>query len=211
MTLACVLRSGGHYTVTWVRKLARAVVAATMHAPHLVCLTDQPGAFGPRDPVRAVPLLHDWPGWWAKLEVWRPGLFSGPVVYMDLDTLVLGAVDGLWAKAGPLAMLRDFYAPTRPASGVMTWHTDHDPPAYLYRQAVQHGVGRPRARLDHWVEAHLRAPPRPLQDLHPGVLVSLKAHARAGPPPGAAVVCAHGTPGLHQPTAGWAHDRWMEL
>lgn len=76
MIKACVLRSGGDFGPEHVRWLARQV-------PDLVCLTDTPV-----EGVECIALEHDWPGWWAKMEMFGPSL-TGDVLMIDLDTVVL--------------------------------------------------------------------------------------------------------------------------
>lgn len=205
-TVACVLRTGGIYTPEWVRKLALGVQTWTSPTPRIVCLTDMdtralemaaPG-------VEAVGLKQDWPGWWSKLELFR--VFTGPVLYLDLDTLVVGPLDELVAYDGPLAMLRDFYHPTRPASGVLAWHGDY---THLYERLVKTGPGPERRRMDHWMENEVE--PVFLQDEFPDQIVSLKAHARKAAPEGARLVCGHGRPRLSDQAAGWACRRWRAL
>lgn len=61
------------------------------HAPgaELVCLSDVdvPG-------VKCIPLVHDWPGWWAKLELFRPDI-KGDFLTTDLDNVFLGPLDDI--------------------------------------------------------------------------------------------------------------------
>ena len=52
-----VLRSGGEYGPRHVQWLARQI-------PGLVCLSDRKV-----EGVETIPLRHDWPGWWAKMEM----------------------------------------------------------------------------------------------------------------------------------------------
>lgn len=91
-TIACVLKSGGIYTPEWVYALKRGIAR---HASdyRFVCLTDAAGL----PPVWSVSLAYHWPGWWSKLELFRPGVFEDGerVLYLDLDTLVVGDVGEL--------------------------------------------------------------------------------------------------------------------
>ncbi len=206
ITYACVLRSGGPvYNAEWVRKLS-AQVAQHASRPHrFVCLSDVDV------PCERIPLVHDWPGWYSKLELFRPGLFRGPVIYLDLDTLVVGDLGPIEAVAdGPFAMLSDFYRLERPASGVMTWVGTNN---MLWDAMVEYSTSgakpQPRRRLDHWLEG--RVTPRRLQDLAPGCIVSFKAHAKHAIPEGASLVCGHGQPRFSDPRAGWAHRRWSDI
>lgn len=90
ITVACVLWMGDfrgrRYSPEWVRRL-RNMVARNLSRPHrFVCLSnvDVEG-------IETVPLVSDLPGWFAKLELFRPGNgLRGRVLYLDLDTLVTG-------------------------------------------------------------------------------------------------------------------------
>lgn len=90
ITVACVWVKGNvDYSVEYVTRL-RAMVARHLTLPHeFVCLTDRPwvlpGNMGSM-PIRAP---HPLAGWWAKIELFRPGRFEGRVLYLDLDTLVV--------------------------------------------------------------------------------------------------------------------------
>ena len=39
-------------------------------------------------PIATIQLKHNWIGWWSKVELFRPNLFSGPVFYLDLDIII---------------------------------------------------------------------------------------------------------------------------
>lgn len=96
LTVACVWRTGnpGYDRNDYVGRMARAV-ARNLQVPHrFVCLTD---ADAVPEGVERIPLLHNWPGFWSKVELFRPGLFAGPVIYLDLDTVVCGPLDPIAA------------------------------------------------------------------------------------------------------------------
>lgn len=200
VTIAAVLRSGGDYSPDWVYALRRGV-ARHLDRFDFVCLTDTPLA------VPWVALKHDWPGWFAKLELFRPGLFTGPVLYFDLDTLIVGDLEQLASYRGPFALISDFYQPQRAQSGVMAWtpgpHTET-----LYQRFASEPF--PKGGGDgQWLHAHSK--PERLQALYPGQICSFKAQARAGVPAGTRVVCGHGRPRFNESAAGWAHGAWVEL
>ena len=185
-TIACVLKSGGWPSVADVARLA-ADCAEHCAEHRFVCLSDVdvPG-------VEVIPLLHNWPSWWSKIETGRPGLFSGPCLYLDLDSVVLADITHM--AGGNFAMLSDFYRPQNPASGMMAW-TD-DMPANIYADFVK--------KPDAYMECHKRGGdqayiatcvvPERLQSRHPDEIVSYKVHCRNGVPKAAKVVCFHGQP-----------------
>ena len=94
MILRCVLKSGGPYTVEYVQRIHDAIKGQGFK---LQCLTDLPAGALPLCEV--IPLRHDWPGWWSKIELFRDDLPHDPVVYIDLDTVVLGDLSDLKAVA----------------------------------------------------------------------------------------------------------------
>lgn len=102
ITVASLFVRGEYpYTVEYVARL-RAMVARWIDRPfRFVCLTDQPEAM----PAGVEPLpIRKLPGaaFWTKLEVFNPArAWSGRVLFLDLDTLIVA----------PLAPIVDFQAP----------------------------------------------------------------------------------------------------
>ena len=205
-TVACVLRSGGDFDESWVRRL-QALVAKHLPQPHrFVCLADVEVAG-----VEVVPLQNDWPRWWPKLALFQAGLFDGPVLYLDLDTLPVGDLSELAGYRGHFAMLTDFYTPSLAASGVMAWTPDRDSAAIYERFTADADaiMAAHPSRMDRWLSQMVRKPQR-LQELYPRQIVSLKAHASKVVPEGARLVAGHGKPRFSSPKAGWAHEVWRD-
>lgn len=210
MIVATVLRSGGDYGPKWVYAL-KAGIAAYLKTPHrFVVLADMdvPG-------VDSHHLAHDWPGWWSKIELFTPGLFDGPVLYMDLDTLPVGWLLDLVSCPKDLALLSDLWHPERAQSGVMFFRPGpHTRWLYEGFESSPQAVMR-RFRGDgEYVASRVPGAAR-LQDLYPGQIVSLKPRHEPGRrwserPENARLVCGHGNPRLSDPRAGWAHEMWRE-
>lgn len=81
-----MLRAGGKvgYNSEWVKILQNSV-KRNLTIPHrFVCLSDV------EVPCERIPLASQGSGWWAKIQLFKPGLFSGPVLYFDLDTVICG-------------------------------------------------------------------------------------------------------------------------
>jgi hypothetical protein len=203
--IVAVLRSGGMYRPDHVREL-RAQIALWAPGEAFGCLTDTviPG-------VLTHKLAHDWPGWWSKIELFRPGLFPDGLrlLYLDLDSVVVGSLAPLLARRERFLALEDFYR--RPpeyarglGSGVMgwtagdplvaSWYHEFTSDPQTYMRACGYGgdqryietaltVGGTWSELTFW------------QDVCPAALVSYKVHCLNGQiPPGARVVCFHGRP-----------------
>lgn len=203
--IACVLRSGGVYRPAHVQAL-RAQCAAWAPGEPFICLTDTlvPG-------VLCHPLQQGWPGWWAKLELFRPGVIPDGtrILYLDLDTVVVGSLGPILARPEPLIVLEDFYRhpPTFArglGSGVMAW-TAGDPrltrwyetflaDPILYMRACGTGGDQRFLETCLTLEASWKAVTF-WPDVVPAAIVSYKVHCSGGQvPPAARLVCFHGRP-----------------
>ncbi len=194
LTVACVLKSGGIYDATWVERL-RDGVARHLHTPYrFVCLSDVDV------PCDRIPLEHNWPGWWSKIELFK---LRGPVLFFDLDTVIVGDLSDIAMRTlplGGLAILEDFYRSDGCGSGVMSWDSisgsmdvrrfykmfSNDPDGWMMRIGDRGDQGfieeQEQRSMIHW------------QQKLPGQIVSYKVHCRNGIPPNARVICLHGLP-----------------
>lgn len=182
----------------------RAGLRRHLRVPHQVhLLTDEAASLFPGTYCRpADPSLR---GWWQKLRLFKPGMFpdGDRVLYLDLDTTVVGSLDAIAAYAGDFAVLRDFYRPDGYGSGVMAWRAGASATARIWDSWC--AADRPRlcGGDQAWIESAAPGADR-LQDLFPGQLVSFKADGcAAGVPEGARLVCFHGRPKPHELGAPW--------
>lgn len=202
MTVACVLRSGGRYSWSWVNRLHEGVVGHLnpRRGARFVCLTDCPD-----HTAATITLKHNWPGWWSKVEVLRPGLFSGPTMYLDLDSVPVGDLADLLSYTGELALLSDFNAPGQAQSGVMLFNPGEETHWLWYTFTADPEKHMARYRGDgEWLNDHAKADR--IQDLYPGQVVSYKRDVKPNGdklPPNARIVCHHGA--LKQDTLGWVN------
>ncbi len=111
MITVCCLLVKGHiaaYNAEYVAALAKGVAAHLDRPYEFVCFTDQPKAV---EKV-ARPIQVSAPAgrncWWAKLEVFNPkhGL-TGRVLYLDLDTLIVGDLAPIVDFPAELALIPD--------------------------------------------------------------------------------------------------------
>lgn len=180
-----VLRSGGDFRAEHVERLRG---QCATHAPGVTfrCLSDLDGS-----------LAHDWPGWWSKIEMFT---VPGPVLYMDLDTTVIGDLTPLLdaATRHDFIALRDFNPAQREmGSGLMAWRGDQRRIHDAFAARPDDHIARcstPR----HWGDQGFIEPMTPgrahWQDILPGAVVSWKKHCGSGVPDGARVICFHGRP-----------------
>lgn len=194
LTVACVLKSGGIYTPEWVAKL-KAGVEKHLSLPHrFVCLSDV------EVPCERIPLEHDWPGWWSKIELFK---LEGDVLTIDLDTAVVGDIYEIaFIASNPLSgfkILQDFYRADGLGSGVMGWSASQT-------SQVRHWYNEFANRPDFWMQyCGSGGDQRFIENMDqrrltlwqravPGQIVSYKVHCRGGIPDDARLVCLHGKP-----------------
>ncbi|MCW5717585.1 MAG: hypothetical protein KIS68_07125 [Bauldia sp.] len=189
LTFFCVLRAGRKYNAEHVARL-QASVARNCTLPHrFVALSDVDV------PCERVEFAHDWPTWWSKIELFRPGV-ADPAhrnVYIDLDVLIAGSLDAFVSYPHRFSMMRDEWFPRRANSSVMAWSGDY---SFIYEEMVRHPL-RYRFRFQQMLgnvtgwfgeqaltEYALRARGMPadrIDDLFPGcnlTIRSLPRHAR---------------------------------
>lgn len=178
VTNLCVLRSGGDFKPEHVHRLAKQV-------PDLVCLSDVE-----IDGIKTIPLKYDWPGWWAKMEMFRPDI-KGDIFYLDLDTTVLK----MPAMPTNDTVLTDFGDSRVIGSGLM----------YLTEQRRAHIWNAFIADPEKAMRENVKWPAGDQGFLFPYLrhfqrwqaiakVYSWKIHCKKGIPADAEIVCFHGKP-----------------
>lgn len=189
--LACVYKTGGDFTLEYVRRLAESL------NPYgrTVCLSDDPQV---SQFCEHVPLIYNYPGWWSKLELFR--FQNELVLYFDLDTVINGDLKPLLGHPHEFTMLSDFYKPRRPASGVLAFDGDYKYilDEFSMDQAEHYKVPQ-RWGDQGWLSE--RVEPERWQDILPSAIVSYKASTK-DQRQAASVICYHGKPRPHE--TGWA-------
>lgn len=180
MNVWCVMRSGGDYGPEHVERLRGQVeaVGGTLH-----CLSDMDGT-----------LEYGWPGWWSKMEMFRPDI-PGDLFFMDLDSSVVGDLSDM-ASIGRPAIMRDVYRPKGLQSSVM--FLPEETRRTIWRQWIVCPVGQMRAHRKGGDQAFLETVDVDWtiwQDELPGQVVSYKADVMArGLSNRARLVVFHGKP-----------------
>jgi hypothetical protein len=197
ITVACV-KWGAKYPARYANVL-RAAVARHLARPHrFVCLTDDPSGLDAGIEARA--LSPGRVGWWNKLELFRPGQFEGRVLYLDLDSVIVGDLAPLAARCG-IVWLDDWGWRRRVyGSGTMVWDAgehadawnDYTPEVAARLEGDQDWL----TELGGWAR------------LLPPLVRSYRYHCRGGPPPGCVVVGFHGAPKPHEVRGGWVPQHW---
>lgn len=152
--------------------------------------------------VDTIPLKHDWPRWWPIIEVFRPGLFDGRVLYLDLADLIVGDLAPLASQPGFVVAPEPIVpGPGKMCSGVMLFSaTDNE----IYKRFDRGAITRLRGDQD-WI-AELRPYARKFR--HDWV-ISYKGHCvlRKRPIGDARIVLFHGIPKPPQ-AEQWVRDLW---
>jgi hypothetical protein len=120
ITVACVYW-GNKYSMKYVENL-RNMVARHLTVPYeLVCVTDRTQEELPEG-VKAIPTpmanevcrgknhYGDGKGWWAKVGLFKPGLFGDAkrIMYFDIDICIIGNLDKIASVQEPFCMIENF-------------------------------------------------------------------------------------------------------
>jgi hypothetical protein len=131
LTIACVLRSGGKvgYDASWVEKLHNMLKRNVTREFELVCLSDVDV------PCRRIPLDSVGSGYWAKLQLFKPAQFCGPVLFFDLDTVICNnidpLIDKLLSQQNFVMWHDDWY--NLSSSAIMFWNGDY---SHIYQSYI---------------------------------------------------------------------------
>ena len=217
LNVICVLKSGGDYGPGDVYCLAEGVRQHLAAPYRLICLTDMGELIDPRpmageESLEILPLAHNLPGWWSKLEIFT---IEGAVLYLDLDTVIVGSLDDL-AEAvrhleGRFMMLRKWKG-VGWGSGIMGWQGDWSGVLRSFLAQRKRFERRPRGwdmRINEgtnavvyrgdqdWLSIHLEnlsAEIKAAQDLCPGIYSYKRQIQGNGMPVDARVIVFHGRP-----------------
>ncbi|CAK9019712.1 UDP-N-acetylglucosamine--peptide N-acetylglucosaminyltransferase 110 kDa subunit [Durusdinium trenchii] len=235
-TLAVVcVKWGTKYDSAYVTRLHRAVQRHLRKiALEFYCFTEDPDGLDSQPGITVCPLPEDdrWQGWWNKALV----LFSGylerhvsvactRVLYIDLDTVIVGALDDLALYRGSFGILgTSSFQSTEDRMGgynssLMLFPLLRQEQAHLrqvHRLLEDIGLDRVKRvvpRLDFWLEMTVPGADV-LQELFPGQLIDYKTHVRdegnGKLPEGARVVNFPLRPKPHQCTSqDWIQQHWL--
>lgn len=142
-------------------------------------------------------LTNDWPGWWSKMHVFT---YHGVVLYMDLDTAIVGDLTPLIDAASDhdfIALRNPCDTPSMFGSGLMAWRGDMRHVFDRFREGPHGHMRRCTTRAlwgDQGFISETETPDALWQDLLPGQIVSWKVDCAEGVPPDARVVYFHSNP-----------------
>jgi hypothetical protein len=208
ITVWCVLW-GNKYSPEYVYRLQHQVKKQLSVRHQFICITAQElnGVFCYEPPC-------DFPGWWQKIGLFKPGVAQAEHInmYLDLDVVIVGELDSLVNAYGDadLAAPRDWSKGTM-ASPFMIWNpchrTDYIWQAFDESVMERKAPGGKQYGDQNYINSIATAW---FVEISPPLICSYKWHCRAqgGPPQHARVVCFHGKPDPHEVEADWIADAW---
>jgi hypothetical protein len=223
------LKWGDKFGPEYVNRLYAGVQRNTTLDVAFHCFTENPKDIHPDVIIHPLPNFN-LTGWWNKLYLFSGDLpISGRIVFMDLDTLIVGNIDDLLSHNTGFATLRDWFKAEKDPntlvinSSIMSfvvgqhthiWTNFMKDPTKIAKSI--HPAGD-----QEWIRQQKPAELVFLQDLFPNQLYSYKSHCLGGLPPNARIVCFHGKPSIpdsidkttriHNRVCGlspWVADHW---
>ena len=214
ITVACVFW-GDKFSEDYVYNL-KSMVERNTTVPHqFVCFSDRE-----LEGIKTVKLISGYQGWWNKMQMFNTDFRLGNrVVYLDLDTLIVGNIDWLLEYDGMFMGIEDLGAVNehqpelkgRLQSGVMSW--DYRLNSHLWNRFTSSGESQ-RYRgdgeyLNHIVPKYQRDF---IQKKYKGKLKSYKYQVYSeGITDDLSIICFHGRPSIPQAmtetiTTGWKNS-----
>jgi len=201
---------GTKYPHEYVRSLKRQV-ARHLREPHeFVCVTAADiDRIGTIDPWEA------WPGWWQKVQLFRPGRTAPRNLWLDLDVVITGPLDAL---CEPLPVGVNLRAPLNWAqsghggvqSSMMFWEGDSAAEIYeRFDPSRAHWPPRNEPGFlwgdQEWITELRDREVLNVQPTRPEHVRSYKYHCRhrEQPPEDMRVCVFHGKPDPHEVPDGW--------
>lgn len=237
LAVACVLKKeeDSPYGVSDVHRLAAAVRRNLSMEHRFICLTDEPSESFETRLVNGIRPIGQYglPGWWSKILLFD---HEGPLLYFDLDTVIVGNLDKIAETVGAslhLLVLRNFYRPGV-GSGILGWGEDisvADISADFCERCMKQprfisGKPGPSLRVNgkrfrgdqEWLAKYLirkNAPYEFFQDRSTEICsykVDIRDKGLSEPPEGISVVCFHGYPRPYQVAEKeeWVKEHWEE-
>lgn len=210
MKIICVLKSGKFYNEEYVTKLYNGIKRNITYLFDFICLTDL-------DPWEAdyiiYPLKNNWIKWWSKIEMFN---FTGPVITMDLDTVIVNDINPLIdlcysLKENQFSLLRKFIKTHLMQTGVMMWNGNWKEIYNMFNYKEARKLYYGDDQYTYQTLLNLNAELVPIQD-HINGLYSYKRHVLKNKeklPDDTRIVIFHGNPRPHQISNEWMKKYWI--
>lgn len=178
MKIVTCFLAGGDFKVEHVQRLAKMI-------PALTCITNERV-----QGVKALPMRHEWKGWWCKMNAYDPNLFDEDMLLIDLDTTIIRAPE----LPTQTTVLSDFYRPDLIGSGfVFITKGDRKRIYDEFIKDPQAVMSRCNTR-EKWGDQGFLQEVIPSAKRWGGNVSSYKLHCKSGAPKSTDVICFHGKP-----------------
>ena len=193
------------YDLKYIQKLHEGIIKHTPNTYNIKfsCLSDQENC--------TTPLKYNWPGWWSKMELFRPDI-TEDILYMDLDTVIYdNLVDILdICTTNPFPIMSNNFIKKLQLKGGLQSSVMWLPAKYrgiIWAKWIRNPdkimekynvYGDQKFITDIYSPIVLK-----FDELKPGCVVSYKKHCKGSVPDGAKIICYHGNPRPHQ--TNWAY------
>jgi hypothetical protein len=208
LTVWC-LRWGDKYDDYAVQRL-QSSVRRYLAGPHrFICITDKRISG-----VATMPPSVDWPGWWQKIQLWKPGICDAQNIWLDLDVVITGSLDFLLDYTScELAMPLNWAASGHGGcqSSVMVWgqtrntiqiYRDFDPAWAHWPPVNQPGV---LWGDQEWITKLRDTGKINVTPIDERYVKSYKYHCKNGLPEDCRIVVFHGDPKPSEVKEPWFH------
>jgi hypothetical protein len=210
LVVACV-KWGTLYGPDYVNILA-GMVRRHLSVPHrFVCFTDNPAGVD----CETLPIDPPLPYWWGKVTLFRHPV-PGRILYLDLDTVIVGSIDAFAAYDGPLCVIKPHDGRSGYGSALMSiapdfgrevWDRFAPDPVASIAHCRKHADPPWNSGDQRWLE--LNVPHADYwQDIAPGRIASYRFHCADGLPPAARIVGFKGNPKPHEVSDPWVREHW---
>lgn len=211
LSVVCVLKSGGDFTVDYVSRLKNMIKRNTTIPHDFICFTDMNVNI---EGCITIPLQNNFSGCWSKIEMFRPKLIkSKRIIYFDLDTVITGQIDDILSVNGNFIGLRPWnrnnFNKGIFASGMMAWKNDGSY-SYIYHNFNKGSIKKYPAGDQEYISKTISERGGNFvffQDVVNGIY-SYKRNCRPIKPVNARVVCFHGKPRPHECQDSWVRKNW---
>jgi len=223
-TVIC-MKWGTRYGPDFVNRLYSMVMRHTARPTRLVCYADQNDGINPNVEVYPLPFIElpEWPRWkpWRKVSLWQKELegISGEVLFLDLDIVVTGSLDGFFDyKPGHFCVARNWTSRER-IGNTSVYRFTVGSHTYLYDRVMadwqsvfnrhrnsQTFISREITDMEFWPDEWCKSFKHSLLPSWP-----LNWFMVPELPPGTKVVAFTGKPDPDEAMVGrWPHKRWYQ-
>lgn len=123
------------YTEEYIDKLYNGIKRNYRYPFKFTCLSNVETKYD------TIKLENNWEGWWSKIELFRPSIFTDPVFYIDLDVIICQNIDSIIDKLDPnnFYMIRSVTPDSGNAnSSIMSWSGDYSSIYHEFLRQTDH-------------------------------------------------------------------------